>query len=143
MALDFSKPGVIGLQVTVKGLFLLDGKALTLATGFTGTVAVSNGAKDVAAAICQVAWAPSFLKAGDLASLSVIAQVGTGVLQVKGTNKGGSFFHQEALNLKLGFLQNNRLFLQAGVTLTQDHNTGNLGLHAPTPGFGVAAGFTF
>jgi peptidoglycan hydrolase-like protein with peptidoglycan-binding domain len=141
--LDFSKPGVAGLQVTVKGLFLLDGKALTLAVGGTGTVAVSDGAKDVAAGICQVAWAPSFLKDGDLVSLSAIAQIGAGVLKIKGKDTGGAFFHQEALNLKLGFLKDNRLFFQGGITLTQDENTGNLGLHAPTPGFGIAAGFTF
>ena len=141
--LNFSKPGVTALQVTVKGLFLLGGKALTLSTGFSGTVAVDDGAKDVGSAIAQIGWAPSFLKAGDLASLSLIAQVAAGVLKVKGSNKGGAFFHQEALNLKLGFLPNNRLFLQAGITLTQDHNTGNLGLRAPTPGFGLAAGVLF
>jgi len=126
----------------VKGLFLLDGKALTLAMGFSGTVAVDDGAKDVAAAIFQIGWAPEFLKLGDLASLSLIAQAGAGVLKVKGTNKGGAFFNQEALNLKLNLLKN-RLFLQSGVTFTQDNNSGNLGLHAPAPGFGLAAGFTF
>ncbi len=128
--------------MSVKGLFLLGGKALTLATGFTGTVAVDDGAKDVAAGIFQMAWAPDLLNRGDLAGLSIIAQVGVGVLKVKGKNQGGSFFHQEALNIKLSLL-NKRFFVQSGITLTQDNNTGNLGLHAPTPGFGVAAGVAF
>ncbi len=52
------KPGVTGLQVAVKGLFLLGGKNLSLSTGFTGTVAVDDGAKDSAAAIFAIAWAP-------------------------------------------------------------------------------------
>lgn len=139
--LNFSKPGVTGLQLTVKGLFLLNGKALTLATGATGTVAVDNGAKDVAAGIFQIAWAPSFLEFGDLASLSMIAQLAVGVLKVKGSSQGAAFFNQEALNIKLAL--DKRFFIQSGITLTQDSNTGNLGLHAPTPGFGVAAGVTF
>ena len=144
--LDFSKPGVVAVQVAVKGLFLLHGRALTLSVGGTGSLAVTDGAKDSAAAIGQIAWAPAFLndRLADLASLSLIAQVGAGVSSVlkNGKDAPPAFFHQEALNLKLG-LDHNRYFLQAGVTLSQDSKTGNLGLHAPNPGFGVAAGFAF
>ncbi len=85
---------------------------------------------------------PDRLKHGDLASLSVLASLGVGVFKIKGKNQGGSFFDQAALNLKLSLL-NSHLFLQSGITLTQDHNSGTLGFHAPSPGFGLATGVAF
>jgi hypothetical protein len=141
--INFSKPGVTGLQMTVKGVFLLGGSGLSLAVGGSGTLAIDDGAKNVASGVFQIAWAPSFLKLGDLASLSAIAQLSVGVLGVKGSSAGPAFFDQQAINIKLGLGHGGRFFGQTGITFSQDQNSGNLGLHAPKPGFGVAAGVSF
>ncbi len=146
--IDFSKSGVNAVQLTAKGLWLLGGKALTASVGLGLTDAVNDGAKDSGFVFGQIAWAPTFLQIGDLASLSIIAQLAAGVFALMQPLSDGSpsFFDSGAINLKLVLPRvssHSQPFVQFGVTATQDNNSGTLGLHAPSWTWGLATGFIF